>query len=222
MGQRDMWGNDLTRFVGLDDADGEFFAQFYRYDAAGLPSRWTNASIEHKLYYETVYIPQLENELAELRASDQSVWTQRQILVKRGFISCAQKIVNGEFDGAREQLIPYIPQMAQLDPAYRSAVSLAKIKPGDTIEDTKKQYDNLHELQASEWARFGISSIYCVKEKFYTDGTGLLLKAYPEDGISGIGMEDVLIPGDRTTLTFSDPNIGEIPDYEFNINLLKK
>ncbi len=192
-GQRDMRENDLTRLVGLDDADGEFFAQFYRYDAEGLSSWWTNVSIEHKHYYETVYIPQLENELAELRASDQNVWIQRQILVKRGFLSYAQKIVNGELDGIRE-LIPYIPQMVQLDPAYRSAVSLARIKPGDTIEDAKRQYD-LHELQASEWARFGISSIYCVKEKFYTDGAGLLLKTYPENGIDRIEKVELYQPG---------------------------
>ena len=48
------------------------------------------------------------------------------------------------------------------------------------------------------------------------------LDGEPHPFISRIGMENVLIPGNRTTLTFSNPNIGEIPDYEFNINLLKK
>lgn len=49
-GERDMRGEDLTTYVGMDDADGAFFPLFLRYDADNVPSKWVDVSNEHSVY----------------------------------------------------------------------------------------------------------------------------------------------------------------------------
>lgn len=49
-GERDMRGEDLTTYVGMDDADGAFFPLFLRYDADNVPSKLVDVSNEHSVY----------------------------------------------------------------------------------------------------------------------------------------------------------------------------
>lgn len=190
---RDTRAEDLTLNWAMGDASGAFFPQFYRYSADGWPDRWANVSAEHKLYYETVYIPQMQAQIEALRAGPQDIWTLRQILARQGFIEYAQKFIYGEFEGIRQKMIPYIPQMVQLEAKYRFEVSLAGIKPGDTLADAQRLYD-IRELREDEEERFGLYGLFRGKTEFYTDGSGLLLVVYP--GSDGrIGKVEVRRPG---------------------------
>lgn len=197
-GARDMRASDLTMNFGTQDADGALFPLFERYDADGTPSRWTDVSAEHTLYYETVYIPRMQAEIDSLEAgAADDIWTKRQIAVRRGFIEYAKKIVNGEYSGAAEKLIPCIPQLVLLDGAYRDEASLAGIKPGDTIEDAKKLY-SLHPLEEDEEAMFGLEGLIRGKTLYYTDGRGMLIYAYAENGRELIGRVELVKPGYET------------------------
>lgn len=182
---RDMREADLAQMFAMDDADGAFFPQFFRFHAGNPGNPWKNVSAEHKLYYETVYIPQMQEEIAALPEGPQDIWTQRQILARQGFIEYAQRLVNGDFDGIRSVLTPYIPQLVQLDADYRQEVSLADIKPGDTLADAQRLYD-LHELREDEQDSFGKVGLSRGGTMYYTDGAGLLLTIPPgSDGRIG-------------------------------------
>ena len=198
-GERDMRGEDLTTYVGMDDADGAFFPLFLRYDADNVPSKWVDVSNEHSVYYETVYIPKTQSEIEDLlRSGDNDIWTRRQIAARRGFIDYAQRIVYGLYTGyGLDKLIAHIPQLALLDASYREEVSLAQIMPGDTVGDAKKLY-SLHPLREDEQALFGLEGLIPGKTLFYTDGAGLLIVAYAQDGQELIGKVEIVRPGYAT------------------------
>jgi len=95
-------------------------------------------------------------------------------------------------------MIPYIPQMVQLEAKYRFEVSLAGIKPGDTLADAQRLYD-IRELREDEEERFGLYGLFRGKTEFYTDGSGLLLVVYP--GSTGASEKSKCVGPDTTRRT---------------------
>ncbi len=198
-GERDMRGEDLTTYVGMEDADGVLFPLFLRYDADNAFSKWTDASYDHTLFYETVYIPKMKAEIETCKASGgDDIWTRRQIAARRGFIDYAQNIVRGVYTGGGlEKLIPFIPRLALLDESYLEEISLALIRPSDTVEDAQKLY-SLHPLRDDEQALFDLEGLVPGKTLYYTDGEGLLIVAYAQDGKELIGRVEIVEPGYNT------------------------
>ncbi|MEG1893458.1 MAG: hypothetical protein RR232_03060 [Clostridia bacterium] len=198
-GERDMRGEDLTTYVGMEDADGALFPLFLRYDANSTSTKWVDVSKEHSVYYEAVYIPKMQSEIETLKASgDDNIWTRRQIAARRGFIDYAKNLIGGVYTGGGlERLIPFIPQLTLLDPLYREGISLANIKPGDAVEDAQKLY-SLHPLREDEQALFGLEGLVPGKTLYYTDGEGLLITAYAQNGKELIGRVEIVKPGYHT------------------------
>lgn len=197
--ERDMRGGDLTEHIGMYDSCDAEFVRFLRYSAAAR--KWTDVSSEHKSYYKEEYIPRINAEIAEYEAAQRDVWAERGLLARRAFIAYAERIISGAFDGDLEQLIPYIPLMAQLESEYRPATSLAGIKPGDTIADAGQLYP-IRELRQDEAAHFdmeGSSLALAAKRiKYYTDGEGLLLSVYTHDALERISKVKLFASGYET------------------------
>lgn len=152
------------------------FDPYKRYNITEVDN--TKAHID---FYRDEYIPKLEAEIAAMaQENTNDLYEQGVLLAKKGLLHYAKELVAGRLS---QSLIHLVPDMIVYDPRFVPEGNLAGIQPGDTVADAKKMY-TLFECDVEMAKRIGYpDELYGTDTyAYYSDGKGILLQAYRDDG----------------------------------------
>ncbi len=132
---------------------------------------YADVTDERRDYFSKTYPAMLGEIEAQLLSEPQDIWVQRKLLAIKGLRHYAALAASGAL---ASELLPHIQELVSLESEYLPEVSLAGLKPNDTLADAQALC-TLFEIDRAEAESLGFAWGGRRTASYYTDGKGLII-----------------------------------------------